>query len=260
MADTKTSALSAATALDGTELVPVVQSSTSKKATAAQVSVADLYRLQPRRPQWFSDFLGTANSVISPFVGTAISTGTLAAANATAAHPGIARITSSTSANSGFRIVTDPSSLLMSAGDVFEAAFTVITTSNTTVRIGFVDTTSVTDVSDGVYAEIIGTTLSFKSASGGTRTTAGSTYTITASTWYRMRAEMRATADVRVTLFDDAGTAVLAEQTITTNLPTSGSHYTGVGIVATNSGTSAVDLADVDYLSYERKVGTELTR
>lgn len=38
MADTKVSALSAASALDGTEVFPVVQSATSKKATIDQVS------------------------------------------------------------------------------------------------------------------------------------------------------------------------------------------------------------------------------
>ena len=211
-------------------------------------------------PIWFTDCLGTASSLTTPFIPTAIASGTLGFVTPQVGHPGIVRLTSSTTANSGYRVITDPSSMRMSTGDICEIGFSIVTSSGTTARLGFADTTDQTDVTDGVYAEISGTTLSFKSATGGSRTTATNTATVTVGSFYRSRIEMISSTQCDCTLYDDTGAVVLATQSITTNLPTAVNRQTGIGAVATNSGTTAVGLVDIDYICYSRRLGTELTR
>lgn len=218
--------------------------------------------LMPRQlPIWYTDCLGVVSSVLSPYVPTAISSGTVAQVAPSALHPGVIRMTSSTTANSGERLQTDVQSLLMTTGDVVEVGFSCsVLTATTTIRLGFLDGTSSADMADGVYAEIVNATLSMKSASNSSRTTAGSTATLTAGTWYRAKFEMVGSAQADCTLYDDTGAVVLATQSITATLPTGAGRYTGVGVIATNSGTTATDLVDIDYISYSRAVASPLTR
>ena len=63
MADTKISALTAATTLDGTELVPVVQGGTSKRTTVSEIRTIDIVK-----------HLGTqaTNSTVTPAAITAL--------------------------------------------------------------------------------------------------------------------------------------------------------------------------------------------
>jgi hypothetical protein len=210
----------------------------------------------------FSDLLGSNSGNYAPFISAAIATGTLAVAAAPAAnHMGVIRITSSTTTNSGARIQTDVSAILLDAGDYAEFVFSIVATALTTIRCGFLDTTSVTDTTDGAYLEIVGTTASFKTANNNTRSTAGATATVAAATWYRAEIEMVTATDVRCRLYNsDTGAVVLAEQTLTTNIPVAAGRATGMGIVVTNSGTTAIDLVDVDLLNYERKAGLERVR
>jgi hypothetical protein len=58
-----------------------------------------------------------------------------------------------------------------------------VTTTNTTIRLGLHDATSVTDAVDGAYIEIVGSSLYGKTASNSTRSTTGTTYTLTTGTW-----------------------------------------------------------------------------
>ncbi|MCV4933237.1 hypothetical protein OFC23_32725, partial [Escherichia coli] len=76
-------------------------------------------------------------------------------------------------ANSGYQYNSKLDAFLLGAGLNLEAVFwTPASFTNTTVRIGFLDTNSSTDATDGVYLELPGSGAAVcKAASNGTRTT-----------------------------------------------------------------------------------------
>lgn len=204
------------------------------------------------------DFLTPTAGSMDPFLGAAVSAGTLAAANAGAVtkdRPGVVKLRCGTTANGGYKIQTDPVSLLLGGGEQFDAVWSVVTLTALTMRLGLHDSVTSADAVDGVYFEIAaGGALVAKSSNNSTRTTAGTSFTVVAGTWYRSRVSLNA-----------AGTAVsfkvwdLATQTIvyqpadiTTNIPTASGREVGAGIVATNSGTTATDLVHLDYMALSR--------
>lgn len=234
-------------------------------ATITTKTLEDAERVTARRsnPQLFTDLVGTSGGNIAPFALTAISSGTNSAILApTANHPGVVRLTSSTTANSGGRIMTDATSHLLAAGDYVEVVFTIVTLTNLTLRIGFIDTTTSTDCTDGAYVEVLSTGVAtFKTANNSTRTSAGTTATLSTATWYRAEIEVNASNDARCRIYNaDTGAVVLAEQTITTNIPGGTNRACGIGIIATNSGTTATALVETDLIGYERRPGYDLVR
>lgn len=210
-----------------------------------------------KSPTYWTDCLGVDNAgQLAPFTNTLLSSGTQSASNPTTNnHPGILRITSSTSANSGSRLMLNASMMLLQAGDYFECIFSLVTLTNTTIRLGFIDTTSQADCTDGAYFEIASTgVVSTKTANNSTRTTAAPTPTLNVGTWYRGEIEIQSATEARFRIYNsDTAAEVLPEQTITTNIPTTSGRNTGVGLIATNSGTSALDLIDVDWIGYENR-------
>lgn len=179
-----------------------------------------------------------------------ISSGTQAKVAADATHRGILRTLSSTTTNSGGLLQTALDSFRLSGGEFTEFVFNVDTTTNTTIRMGFLDTATSTDVTDGAYIEIPASTApTCKTANNSTRTTSGTIATIATATWYRARIEVDNTAaNVTCTIFDANGNS-LGSQTNSANIPTGAGRETGHGYIATNSGTSAVNLVQMDYVS-----------
>jgi len=197
--------------------------------------------------QYKNDFFIT--STIEPWVNAAIASGTFAGAAGTAKHPGVVTLLSSTSANSGHRVNLYAEAFLLGGGEKTTGIFKVVTCAGTTVRFGFHDTTSEADVNDGVYIEIAETTLTGKTANAGTRSTTATNYTITENTWYRFVIEVNSDATlITYSIYaDDSGTALWID-TLATNIPTGANRYCGQGIVATNSGTTALSLVSLDYM------------
>jgi hypothetical protein len=204
-------------------------------------------------PSWSFDFM--TQGVSGTLTNGAIASGTNSTAPAsgvtTANHPGVVLLRSSTTANSGYQYNSKLDAFLLGAGLNLEAVFwTPASFTNTTVRIGFLDTNSSTDATDGVYLELPGSGAAVcKAASNGTRTTSPTVATLSASTWYHLVIQIVGPASATCTLYSDAG-ASLGSQTVTTNIPTATGRETGFGAVATNSGTTATDLVALDYLGY----------
>jgi hypothetical protein len=77
--------------------------------------------------------------------------------------------------------------------------------------------------------------------------------TLAANTWYHGRITVNPTATlVLFEVFSDAG-VLLGSASLTTNIPTATGRETGAGIIGTNSGTTATDIAYVDYMSVSFK-------
>jgi hypothetical protein len=208
-----------------------------------------------RQPFFSSDFLvptGAANN--PPFVGTAISTGTIAAnaTNSTANHPGICRMTSSTTANGGYRWQTDGTAgKLIGGGESFEIVFAPLNFTTTTFRAGYYDSTTSADCVDGIYFEYTTTgNLVGKTSSNSVRTTSATITTLSLNTWYRGVIVVNNNAtSVTFTVYDANGVS-LGTQTVTTNIPTGAGRQTAVGCIATESSVTATAMVDLDYMAF----------
>lgn len=238
-------------AWSGTALTRNVYTSTNANALVAfgadtYVMLADQggYRLQP------TDLLAANATAMDPFVGAAISAGTLSTTTLTGqtGHPGIVRLRNGTTANGGYRIQTDAAGQLLAAGDVFAAVLRIDALTNNTIRVGYHDSVTSADAVDGVYIEIAATGVaSCKASNNSTRTTSATTATLSAATWYRASIVVESASLARCIITNDAGTDVL-NTTVTSNIPTAAGREVGAGIVATNSGTVASDIVQVDYM------------
>ncbi len=213
-----------------------------------------------KRPLVFSDFIAAGTSIVDPFTAVTIASGTITTPNITmtAQHPGAVRIVSSTSTNSGGFIGSNTSQLLLGGGEVYEAVFYLGTLTTSTFWLGFIDSGAAAESVDGVYIGIDSSgVITGKTSSNSSRSSTGTTYTASASTWYRIRITINSSSSVTFTLYNDAGT-VLWTDTLTTNIPTSSGRDTGVGALAYNSGTTAVTMIHLDYMALS--YGTDRTR
>jgi len=199
-----------------------------------------------------TDFLwngATSTALIAPWFAAATVSGTSTAVTGTANHPGIVTLTSSTSANSGYAYALGTSSFLLAGTEVTEFIFQVVTTANTTARLGFQDSNSSTAPTDGAWVNIAATTLDGRTASNTTSSTTGTNYTITASVWYRAKVVVNSDAtQMDFYLYTCADGVQVWTNNLTTNIPTAAGRETGQSAVATNSGTTALELVDMDFM------------
>lgn len=120
-----------------------------------------------------------------------------------------------------------------------------------TVRIGFLDTTTSADAVDGAYFEVIGSTCSAKTANNSTRTTNGTTLTLSLDTVYLFDVEVTGTT-ARFRVYNYNTGATLMDVSQSTNVPSTSARATGAGIVATEASTTASDIG----ILYRLGIGT----
>lgn len=211
--------------------------------------------LHKRKYLWQeTDFLGPAGAGTMEahlvWDYAVISSGTQSKTGGTADHPGILSTTSSTTANSGGYCLTDTTAFLIGGGEISVHVFRIVTLTNSTIRIAFLDTTTSADATDGVYIEIPATGDAVgKTASNGTRTTSSTIATLSTATWYSAVTCVNFDAtNCWFGIYSESGT-LLGSQTISTNIPTGAGRQCGHGFVATNSGTTAVGLTHMDYMA-----------
>lgn len=204
---------------------------------------------------WWSDccFM-TNNAVAGPFIGAAVNSGT----NTTAVplNPGYLPqgvfLRSGTTANGGYRYQT--TLLTVDYFGVqkrkFRAKYLARTAfTNNTLRLGALDTNTVTDAIDGAYFELVGATASAKTASNSTRTTHGTTFTMSLDVAYTFDIDVNAAGtSARFRIYAGTSETPVYDQTITTNIPTTSARAFGWGIVATNSTAVATDIGVLYYM------------
>jgi hypothetical protein len=119
--------------------------------------------------------------------------------------------------------------------------------STITQRIGFIDTVTSADCTDGAYLEIVNGVATFKTSAASTRTSAGSPPTLTATTWYTLHVIFTDVSHARCILVTDAGVATI-DVTNAANVP-SISQLFGAGAIATNSAaTNSIDHLALDWI------------
>lgn len=214
----------------------------------------------PIRYAW-TDFESASVQMTSPYIGAAISTGTSSTApSATFFVPGtqgLLLVRCSATSNSGYRWVTEYSDRIVGQAYLYFRAVLAISDdmASKTVRFGFHDTTSITDVVDGTYFELAPGSMvcSARSANNSTRSSHGTTFTLTANTFYIFEIYWTSTGSInyKIKSLDEATTHLNVDKT--TDIPTGTSRLFGAGLVATSTILAADDLIVVDYMGHGLK-------
>jgi|GEM_PF-2840037 len=194
------------------------------------------------RVLWW-DFTGTSGT---HFGSGVINSGNQTQIDGTVPHPGVVQVGNNSNANGGVYWQVGGFSFLIGGGEAFVIVFQVDAATDVVAHLGFQDSFTAAEPTDGVYLNIDGTTLDGMTADNGTRSTTTSSYTISTGTWYTGRVTVNSDASsVSYSLNDDTGT-LLWSDTLATNIPTTAGRTTGAG--ATAYKTTA---ADADFISYD---------
>lgn len=198
-----------------------------------------------------SDFYNSAATANPPFTLTAISSGTfnIAPAVADVLAQGTLLLRSSATANSGVRIATTQP-VISANGLAFRAILYLPTLTTRTLRVGYHDATTVTDAVDGAYFEITSLTVVAKTSSNSTRTTSGTTFALTADTFYVFDIEYVSATSVRFRVSQLSNGTLVYDQTISTNVPSGIARAFVPSLVVTNSAATATNLALIDYMGF----------
>ncbi len=204
----------------------------------------------------FNDCFTAAAACFGSLSGVAVSSGTLNGPSGVSLvnRPGLVRLRSSTTANSGYNIGSSVNNYLIRGGERFLTGLItppVLTT--ITTRLGFHDTISNTDAVDGIYFETnpLNNNVFCKTSSNSVRTTGSGLFTLTASTFYWFSIAVNDTAtSVVFKIFSEAG-ALLFTDTITTNIPIVSGRESGINITSTSSGVVAIDLMHIDFIGFK---------
>lgn len=217
---------------------------------------------------WEECFFAQTNAVNPPFIGAAISAGTnttaIPAASLKGYNPHGVFLRSSTTANGGYRYQT--SDLAANYFGVQSAKFRarlLPLTSHTgrTVRIGYLDTTTSADATDGAYLEILDGVCRGKTANNAVRTQTAVSVSLTLNEVYTLDIEVNATGtSARFRVWQGTNTTAVFDETLTTNIPITSARTFGAGIVATEASTTASDMLVLYSMGFGTVAGFARTR
>ncbi len=236
---------------DGINLTTAATSLNFADGSTATLSGSDVtVSVNPLSGAWLYDEFLDYVAGDRLFNASVISTGTIAISTAIlddGNHPGIARISSSATANSGGRLSTNNTAILLKSGYRFRSCIRLPSITTSTIRIGFMDATSSTDAVDGVYFEILNGVARLKTSNNSTRTTDTLSTTLSTNTWYELRLGITGSG-AQGYILSDTGTVLYTSTLINTNIPTGAGRQTGCGAIYTNSGTVATEGLQIDYM------------
>jgi hypothetical protein len=202
-----------------------------------------------RKPFFYTDFLeaSTSTTLSQPPWARSATSGTMAAVAGDGQHDGILRIIAAAGANTGGAITSAATAILLAGGEQFEAIIKIDTLTNTTIRLGFLDSSSGAPI-DGAWIEIPSTGAAVgKTSSNSTVTTSSTIATLSTATWYRCRVDVNSGAtSVAFTIWTDDGTQQ-GTQSNTTNIPTAAGREVGSGISCLSQ--SSVNIAQLDWMA-----------
>lgn len=198
-----------------------------------------------------NDFFNSSTSQPLPWTASASASGTMPTATLAIStdRAGVCTITSSTSANSGYSVVTG-TSIELHGGEAANMVFAPLNNgSSTSFRYGFGDWSSSTvAAANGVYLECTNLVIDGRTANSSTRSTTGTSYTMTAGTWYHGEIVANAAlTSITFTVYDMSGTSLWSD-TLSTNIPTNALLFHGIR--CSNTGTTALALLHLDMFDF----------
>lgn len=194
------------------------------------------------------DFLNTGTAA-DMWTGAAISSGTnngTTSALTNTKHPGVVRLNSTTTANSGYRYMSATSTtavMVLSPGTKFSCVAQIIGHVDSRAYIGFMNSTTASVPTQGAYFSVSGTSVTASCVNGGTASDSALAG-LSADTWYSFEIVVNSASSVTFNIYTESG-ALHATTTITTNIPTS---ILGNGVVAFSPGTTGINLIYLDFL------------
>ena len=210
-----------------------------------------------------TDFYNVTSPFSQGLTGTAVSSGTVTAIAAVPNHPGIVALRDSTTANGGYRVMTDVTAFRIAGGEKFVCSFQVRSArATTTSYMGFFDSTTNVAPTDAACFVITanGSTITMRGRTRANNTATDTVITFNPSinTWYTAIIEVNSNASsVNFSIFNESGTNVYSQDLA--NLPTAAGRETGAGVAAYESTTDAA--SDILYLDYLRiELNRTLTR
>jgi hypothetical protein len=200
--------------------------------------------------EWYTDFTSSVAQGTAPWHKQTVSGGVTSMYKGFANRPGIITTSSSATANSGEVIwVAMFSGILLAGEEYFAMDFRPEDIVNVTGRFGFHDTLTTAAVVDGVYIHMDTAGLvTGVTSDNGTSSTTGTSFQLTAGSFYRAEIELDAGATTATfTIKDDAGLTTFWTDALTTNIPTAPGRELGVGSIWTATG-GARPIVSHDYI------------
>jgi hypothetical protein len=199
----------------------------------------------------FNDFYSANNPLNrEPFMGAAVNGGSfnIISTNPLPEHQSYGVILSGTNANGGFRMITNNNGIRVQTGLTGMGIISLspdASARDRVVRYGFHDTVNQNAPSNGVYVEILGSDLTFKSTSSSV-TSASSTITLVngINDLYEVMIYCTSGSDVRC-IVNKIGTGVVLDANLTTNIPTTGLNSGFVATITTAGASNSI--CQLDY-------------
>lgn len=208
---------------------------------------------------YYTDFNERAGPYGVIWVGTGLGSGTLPTSPLNLAntpltrHRGLLGISRSTgTANSGGVVLSNEQTGPLRGGETTNLIMYPEFLTSVQGFFGFLDNTTATQPTDGVYFKINPQgELQGVNSNGGTRTSSGALLTLSTSVWYQLHVAISPTSASSSTFkVLDMDSSTLASATLLTNLPTSADRSFGCGInvYRETSGAGAARMVTLDYL------------
>lgn len=204
---------------------------------------------KPTKSVFFeNDFFYNNVASFFPFYGAAISSGTMSASDDNPYHPEVIRFSSSSTANSGYRVQTTQHFYITSSAVPFARFYLIMLTSGNTgalVRAGFHDSITSTAPNNGIYLEYNGSSPYVRAV----LSIAGShTYSnqilVNYNTWYKFMLTIYG-SEIRLSILDSNNGEI---NSVSINSSSRPSNLLYAGAVFTSSVTSQA-IASVDYMA-----------
>ena len=160
----------------------------------------------------------------------------------------------STTANGGYQCRTDAGALYFLGGEKYTIRFKPNTNVATTViEMGFSDSSTAADPTDGCWLKSSDLVVTGYCKNNAGPTATGTTYTLSAGTWYIGEVEMNAGATQATFRIKNAGgSSTLWTDTVSSNIPTTSARAFGARLASWQSTTSAAAiLVYWDYVKIE---------
>jgi hypothetical protein len=211
------------------------------------------------------EFTVASSTSFDPFLGTAISSGTIAAGTSDTTHIGVMGLRDSTTVYGGYMIRTDATTLLLSGNENATFIFRQNTIRpNATFQLGFFDNGNNASTTDGCFFLVRNTSIANLTAScANNRIWTNSTdgIIITNAAWYMGTINVNTgVTEVNFTLYNNLNNPIWSSL-ITTNIPKLAGRETGFGaIVWESTADAAADIVQLDYMALKVYNRTQLLR
>lgn len=241
--------------LADTDKLLISQSGVFKEVAKSELGGGGTSQTFAQSRWMFNDFYSANNPLNrEPFMGLAYNGGMSSSLNK------YATIASGTSANGGFRYITNNNTTAIAQGLTFFGIISLRADSiarDRVIRIGFHSATNQTAPTNGVYVEIIGSNLTFKATNASvTSSSASIALTNGVNDLYEVMIHATTAADVRCIIKDLNGITVL-DTNLTTNIPTNFINNAGVlGHIVTAGANNTI--IQIDYMGLGEQCPTFL--